>query len=650
MTAVRQVFCRYGDIDEIRWVFKGLPQGSVLSPILYALYVSDLELCCVPGCNILEYADNVVIFSDVYPVRDGLRVIEQTASHIIATLDKIGLCMSASKSKLCIFSYLDNDLKDHRRTINRNKYSIKIGDNRIYTSSSVKFLGVYLQSNLTWGKQIRHIQTGCQIPLRIIKYLRHTWWGADPRLLISIYKALIRSRLEYRGFLFSNLTLTQRTVLDRIQFRALRWALGCRMSTPTNIILVEAREPPLHLRWLYLSKCFLTKACTTRNHPLWGILTNLQELEEDPTIVTFWNKPIHLHSFEKLETVIHLLHSDSIPIYYSKNYESLHYHPDVHIDDGRFLQNASCADQLFHSVFEHEISTSTCLFTDGSKIPGTSFTGFAITTENESIKLLFRACEFLSSFTLEVMAILEAVRFCDSANSHNFTILSDSRAVLSALNSRFAPNKTSCLILVIKDLLRKIDNEGKTIKLIWIPGHTQIKGNEMADLLAKEAISKGIDTQISVPFGEFKNLWKAQLFEELHDWYRNTGKEKGIFYFTNYYHNGRRSWIDRSHISRKSMVSLIRLRSGHTALGRAASLFRFRIVNSPLCPACGVDETPNHVFWNCKRFQVLSDSLLTSICKIRGLSPHPVEYLLATLEPKILLPLCSFIDSANLYI
>lgn len=53
-TAERQVHCKFEKIDEIRWAFKGLPQGSILSQLLYNIYVAELEKCCLPECNITQ--------------------------------------------------------------------------------------------------------------------------------------------------------------------------------------------------------------------------------------------------------------------------------------------------------------------------------------------------------------------------------------------------------------------------------------------------------------------------------------------------------------------------------------------------------------------------------------------------------------------
>ncbi|CAD6235943.1 GSCOCG00012439001-RA-CDS [Cotesia congregata] len=51
---------------------------------------------------------------------------------------------------------------------------------------------------------------------------------------------------------FHKLTLGQINKIDKIQFRALRAALGYRASTTTNVILAEAKEPPLYLRFGFI--------------------------------------------------------------------------------------------------------------------------------------------------------------------------------------------------------------------------------------------------------------------------------------------------------------------------------------------------------------------------------------------------------------
>ena len=58
-------------------------------------------------------------------------------------------------------------------------------------------------------------------------------WGADKQSLMYIYKALIRSTIDYGCVVYSSACKTSLRKLERIQFKALRIALGAKKTTPT---------------------------------------------------------------------------------------------------------------------------------------------------------------------------------------------------------------------------------------------------------------------------------------------------------------------------------------------------------------------------------------------------------------------------------
>jgi hypothetical protein len=65
----------------------------------------------------------------------------------------------------------------------------------------VKFLGLHIATNLNWEKQIESISKKCENPLKILNCIKNTWWwGADPVILLRLYRALIQSRMEYSAF------------------------------------------------------------------------------------------------------------------------------------------------------------------------------------------------------------------------------------------------------------------------------------------------------------------------------------------------------------------------------------------------------------------------------------------------------------------
>ena len=100
-----------------------------------------------------------------------------------------------------------------------------------------------------------------------LKPLSSTQWGGDPSTLSMLYKAIIRSKMEYGSFLFGSATNANINKLDIIQNQALRFILGAIKTTPISAMEAEAKIPPLRLRRLHLAQKYLIRlsAWTNKN-------------------------------------------------------------------------------------------------------------------------------------------------------------------------------------------------------------------------------------------------------------------------------------------------------------------------------------------------------------------------------------------------
>lgn len=183
------------------------------------------------------------------------------------------------------------------------------------------------------------------------------------------------------------------------------------------------------------------------------------------------------------------------------------------------------------------------------------------------------------------------------------------------------------------------------VKLVWIPSHVGIQDNESADRLAREAIRTGRDTQYGIPTSEVSNVWKLNMYEDMFKWVKEEATRRGAWYCNNFLNESRYTWFNKFNISRRTVTTINRLRSGHTSL--RASLFRFQIVDSPMCVRCDVEKTPNHVFWGCIGYEEQRKVFQKALVHKRGLLPHPVEYLLATLREDIIYVMEKFLWSIN---
>ncbi|KAL0114823.1 hypothetical protein PUN28_011868 [Cardiocondyla obscurior] len=164
----RIVNVNFGSFNEVLTIYKGLPQGCVLSPILYSLYVSKLDhsIKLIPFVNILQFADDVCIFSKSLDVDTALDYLEEEANHAANWFDSVGLSLAPQKSTLCVFS---KNIK-----IRNSLYSISIQKSLIHTQKSVKFLGILFQNDLRWNAHVQSVKGSCQNALKIIQYLRNT--------------------------------------------------------------------------------------------------------------------------------------------------------------------------------------------------------------------------------------------------------------------------------------------------------------------------------------------------------------------------------------------------------------------------------------------------------------------------------------------
>uniref|UniRef100_A0A0K8VGS4 RNase H type-1 domain-containing protein n=1 Tax=Bactrocera latifrons TaxID=174628 RepID=A0A0K8VGS4_BACLA len=130
------------------------------------------------------------------------------------------------------------------------------------------------------------------------------------------------------------------------------------------------------------------------------------------------------------------------------------------------------------------------IFTDGSKA---SHTSYAVVTENQVVVAYGLLFSFCSIFTAEATAIFHAVQYSAKTKGKHI-ICTDSMSCFQAIQNH---NKSGSIIKNIKNTL--ISFPGK-IKIMWIPGHSGIKGNTLADTIAKDiSITPTITSEVILP-------------------------------------------------------------------------------------------------------------------------------------------------------
>ena len=161
-----------------------------------------------------------------------------------------------------------------------------INNTPIYNVTKVKYLGMWMDYKLTWNDHAKHIIERIIKKMNIIKVLRGTWWGGQPQVLLNIYKGIIKSLIDYNSFLIKVENTKLRDKLNKLQYQAIRLAMGYRTSTPINLMLAESCVTTLSMRSKNLSNIFAIKMISLEETELMNEMCAQYIEERDQTILT----------------------------------------------------------------------------------------------------------------------------------------------------------------------------------------------------------------------------------------------------------------------------------------------------------------------------------------------------------------------------
>ena len=171
----------------------GVPQGSILGPLLFIIYINDLS--SVSDSDTITYADDTCILSPFSLKSNFTKTLSSNIETINNNLNKIFLWLNANKlslnitkTKCIMFHYKQNKIT--------NDFLPKIQINHLQLEfvQQIKFLGINIDSNLSWESHINEIANKITKVNGILSKLKHVF---PTQILLTIYNSLFLSRLTY---------------------------------------------------------------------------------------------------------------------------------------------------------------------------------------------------------------------------------------------------------------------------------------------------------------------------------------------------------------------------------------------------------------------------------------------------------------------
>jgi len=214
-------------------VSSGVPQGSVLGPLLFLLYINDLPDNIRSKCRL--FADDSLIFRKISTKADYL-ALQNDLDEVIYWCNKWHMTLNLEKCEIMHVTSKRNPVI--------NKYSL--ANHPLTLTSSYKYLGLYMENNLSWNHHINHIINKAN---KVLYITRQALSKCSTTVKTTAYNSIIRPLLEYSSSVWDPYQTGQINAIEMVQRKAARFCLNrYKKVDSVSTMLQELNWKPLTLR------------------------------------------------------------------------------------------------------------------------------------------------------------------------------------------------------------------------------------------------------------------------------------------------------------------------------------------------------------------------------------------------------------------
>ncbi len=199
-----------GAVSTRKIITCGVPQGSILGPLLFLIYINDITACS----NIIRFvlfADDTNLFFCDKSLSELESIMNQELQHLSTWFQANKLSLNTSKTNYILFR--------NKGKVIPNNLAIKINGVKINHVCNTKFLGLHIDETLTWTNHITYISSKISKNIGVIRRLSYI---VPKYVLTTLYNTLVTPYLNYCNIIWASNYTSRLRPLEILQKRVIR--------------------------------------------------------------------------------------------------------------------------------------------------------------------------------------------------------------------------------------------------------------------------------------------------------------------------------------------------------------------------------------------------------------------------------------------
>ena len=186
---------------------EGVPQGGVISPTLFIIFIDDIVNELSRHISKALHADDLAIWTSQSYTSTATYLMQEAVDKVSEWSKEWLVEINKTKTESTCFSLSPEKWKE----------TLKLDGQAIPKQATPTYLGVKMDKTLTWGPHIEDIEKKATRKLNIMRKLAGTNWGADKNILKQVYTSTVRPHLEYASTAWTTAAKSNTKKLDKVQ-------------------------------------------------------------------------------------------------------------------------------------------------------------------------------------------------------------------------------------------------------------------------------------------------------------------------------------------------------------------------------------------------------------------------------------------------